>query len=153
MRSLSIDHHLIAGNSYEKEVENKDENIDPNPQHSNWINNDGLLVSWLLGIISEEVLVMIEGTETAQQDSLADQLLTMTKENEIHLNESLLSLKKGSLSIDEYLKKFKSLCDQLAAMKKPIDDLTKVFHVARGLWKQISRLQDCYAIKSTIPHL
>lgn len=57
----------------------------------------------------------------------------MTRENEFHLNEALVSVRKGNQSLDEYLKKFKSLCDQLATMKKRIDDLTKIMHLARGL--------------------
>lgn len=58
------------------------------------MNNDGLLTSWLLGIISEEVLVQLEATESAHQiwNSLEELLLTMTKENELHLNEALISL-------------------------------------------------------------
>lgn len=42
-------------------------------------------------------------------------------------------MKKGSRSIDEYLKEFKSICDNLAAIKKPVSDLEKVFQFANGL--------------------
>ncbi|TXG63956.1 hypothetical protein EZV62_010950 [Acer yangbiense] len=49
------------------------------------------------------------------------------------LNDTLMSLKKGSLSLDEYLKKFKSLYDSLTAIKKPIDDTRKVFQLARAI--------------------
>lgn len=99
-----------------------------------WVNNGGLLTSWLLRTITEDVLAMLEETESACKiwKSLEDLLLTMTKENEIHLNEALFNLKKGNQSMDEYLKKFKKYCDKLAAMKKPLDDTAKVFHLSRG---------------------
>lgn len=73
---------------------------------------DYILTSWL---ISEEVLAMVDGTENAHQvwKSLEEQLLTLTKENELHLNEALISLRKGTLSLNDYLKKFKGLCDTL----------------------------------------
>lgn len=95
-----------------------------NPLHHIWLNNDGLLTSWLLGIITEEVLCMIEGLETAHQvwKSLEETLLSITKENEIHISESLHSLKKGNFSLDDYIKQFKFLCDKLAAMKN-LDDV------------------------------
>lgn len=57
-----------------------------------------------------------------------EQLLTLTKENELHLNEAFVSLRKVTLSLDDYLKKFKGLRDKLSA-----DDLTKVMHLARGI--------------------
>ncbi|KAK3206953.1 hypothetical protein Dsin_020999 [Dipteronia sinensis] len=72
---------------------------------------------------------MIDGTDSAFQswNSLEEQLLPMTKEKEILLNESQMSLKKGNLSLDEYLRKFKNICDSLAAVKNPMDEINKVF--------------------------
>jgi hypothetical protein len=99
------------------------------------------------------VLATIEGTYSTFQmwKSLEEQLFTMTKENEIHLNEAILSLKKGSLSLDDYLKKLKSFCDQLEAMKKPVDDLTKVFHVARGLGPKYQGFKTAMLTKAPYP--
>lgn len=45
----------------------------------------------------------------------------------------LTTLKKGFMSVDDYLKKFKSICDNLAAIGKPVSDIDKVFQVAHGL--------------------
>lgn len=64
----------------------------------------------------------------------------MTKENELHLRETLLNMKKGTLSLEEYIRKFKAMCDKLAAMKKQLDDFTKV----------LQRFQNCHAIKTSI---
>lgn len=56
-------------------------------------------------------------------------LLTMTKENVIHLNEALHdSLKRRNSTLDEYILKFMELYHKLAAMTKLMDDITKVFH-------------------------
>ena len=49
------------------------------------------------------------------------------------LNGTLMSLQKGSLFFDEYIKKFKGLCDNLAAIEKPIDETKKVFQLTRGM--------------------
>ena len=82
--------------------------------------------------------------------SLENQMLTMTKEIEIHVSYTLLTLKKGSSTLDVRLKKFKYICDKLAAMKKPLDDGTKVFHLARRLRISIPRFSHSNVIKTTI---
>ncbi|CAI9758863.1 unnamed protein product [Fraxinus pennsylvanica] len=44
-----------------------------------------------------------------------------------------MKIKKGAQSLDEYLRDFKSICDNLAAIKKPVSDLDKVFQFSQGL--------------------
>lgn len=82
---------------------------------------------------------------------LENQLLIMTKESEIHASETLLTLKKGSLTLDEYLKKFKYLCSKVAAIKKPLDDLTIVFHLVRDLGNRYQGFQTTMLSKPPYP--
>ena len=63
--------------------------------------------------------------------SLEEHLLPNTKEKEIRLKDNLG--KKGSLSIKEYVRRFKSICDNLAAINKPMADVDKVFQLAGSL--------------------
>nr|XP_048337143.1 uncharacterized protein LOC125424291 isoform X2 [Ziziphus jujuba var. spinosa] len=44
-----------------------------------------------------------------------------------------MGLRKGNSSIDEFIKRFNTLCDNLAAIGKPVEDLDKCFHLSRGL--------------------
>lgn len=115
VRSLGIEHHLHNDTAPDSTTTDKEGKVTLNPLYNTWLTNDGLLTSWLLGIITEEVLAMIEGLETAHQvwKSSEETLLAITKENEIHIRESLHNLKKGNLSIEEYVKQFKFLCDKL----------------------------------------
>ena len=85
--------------------------------------------------MTEDTLSMIIGGEIAKQiwDSLVEQLLPNTVEREALLKESLANLKKGSLSIEEYVWKFKSICDNLAAINKPVPETEKVFQLTCGL--------------------
>ena len=100
-----------------------------------WFQNDGLLTSWLLGLMIEEVMLLLDGTKTAYDvwNFLEEKIFPITKEKEVQLINRLRGLKKGTRSLDEYLRGFKGICDALAAVRKPISDLDKVFQLAQGL--------------------
>ncbi|KAL5781775.1 hypothetical protein ACOSP7_006804 [Xanthoceras sorbifolium] len=98
--------------------------------------------------MTEEILSMIIEADTAQHvwSSLEEQLLPMTREKEATLKDELFSLKKRSSSIDEYIRKFKTLCGSLAAINQPVSNIDKVFQLAQGLG---SKYQDfCVAMLS-----
>ncbi|KAL9432747.1 hypothetical protein AB3S75_027714 [Citrus x aurantiifolia] len=134
-RSLGVLHHLTEKEKSTAEVVDESGDKVPNPKLDAWINNDSLLTSRLLGNMTEEVLGMVVGAESAYEvwSSLEEQLLPMTREKVVHLTDQLQTLKKGSLTMDEYLRKFKTICDSLAAVNKPLDDVDKVFQLERGL--------------------
>ncbi|KAK1575743.1 hypothetical protein Q3G72_007932 [Acer saccharum] len=134
IQSIDMAHHLVEGSEPTKEIMRDDGKTEPNPNYILWAKNDGLLTTWLMRNIETEVLISLENITSAHKvwKSIEEQILPTTVEKEMILNDTLMSLKKGSLSLDEYLKKFKSLCDSLAAIKKPIDDTRKVFQLARA---------------------
>ena len=63
VRSLGLMHHLVGVGKPEAEMEDDDGKRVPNPKYETCVNNDGLLNSWLLGIMSEQVLWMMVGAE------------------------------------------------------------------------------------------
>lgn len=58
------------------------------------------------------------------------------------LHEELLSLRRGELSVDEYGRKFKGLCDQLSAIGRPVDDSDKGHWFLLGLGLQFASFAD-----------
>lgn len=82
--------------------------------------------------------------------ALAQQLLPNTVEKEGNLKNMLVGIKKGSCSLEEYLREFKSICDNLAAIKKPVLDLDKVFQFADGLGGQYLTFRTAMLTKATI---
>ncbi|KAK1564843.1 hypothetical protein Q3G72_012789 [Acer saccharum] len=135
VRSLGLSHHLEENSKPAKETTGDDDKVQQNPLHDIWMRNDGLLNTWLLGIIGDKVIGMLEGMDNAYQvwKSVEENILPITKDKEIHLTQSFMTIQKGSMSLDEYIKKFKAICDSLATVQKPVDEVTKVFHLARGL--------------------
>ncbi|GKV22134.1 hypothetical protein SLEP1_g32026 [Rubroshorea leprosula] len=104
-----------------------------NPEFENWLNNDGLLTSWLLGTMNEEALSMVVGCESTFQiwRCLEEHYLASKKEQELHLKGLLAVKRSDGESLEDFEKKFKNTRDQLAAIRKPLDDLDKVFQLSR----------------------
>ena len=59
----------------------------------------------------------------------------------LHSKNSLYNLTKGTLSLDEYIWKFKVVCDKLPASGKPLSDVDKVFQVPKGLGNKYKEFQ------------
>ena len=80
-----------------------------NPVYALWTTNDGLLISWLLGTIKEEAQPSVAEDATAYDvwSSLEEQLLPTTIDKEGLLKTLLMTIKKGSKSLDDYIKEFK----------------------------------------------
>ncbi|KAI3458706.1 hypothetical protein Pfo_015369 [Paulownia fortunei] len=125
----------------------KNPNLDP------WITNDGLLMSWLLGNMKEEVLNMIFGGDTVYSiwKSLQEQLLPDIEENEAQLKNNLYALSKGILSLDEYIRKFKEIYDKLVTIGKLLGDVDKVFQVSQGLGDKYKEFQIVVLSKPPYP--
>ena len=118
IQSLGLEHHINNSQKPADEIIDSAGKKSKNPNFEAWINNDGLLMSWLLGNMKEEVLSMIFGGDTAYSiwNNLQEQLLPNTEENEAQLKNGLYSLSQESLSLDDFLRKFKETCDKLAAI-------------------------------------
>jgi hypothetical protein len=135
IRSLGLEHHITGTSKPDDEITDSSGTKIKNPDAVQWILNDGLLTSWLLGNMKEETVSMILGGDTAHYiwSSLHEQLLPNTEDGEAQLKNSLYSLSKGNLSLDEYIRKFKELCHKLTAIGKPVSDVDKVFQISKGL--------------------
>lgn len=70
---------------------------------------------------------------TALHDAFAQDI----QEREFHLTQKLQLHRKGTSSLSHYIQDLKNICDELAAIGKPIDDKKKkkkkVFWLVNGL--------------------
>ncbi|KAF3783665.1 hypothetical protein EJ110_NYTH31775 [Nymphaea thermarum] len=108
-----------------------------NPDYLAWRKSDRLFNGWITGTLAEEILGIIIGQQTAMKvwTTLTQHFANKSQEREMFLMQKLQMHNKGKSSVDEYIRSFKKISDELAAIGKPITDETKVFWLLTGLTK------------------
>lgn len=106
-----------------------------NPEFLSWRATDQRLLTLLLSSLTEESMGEVLGCSTAHSvwTSLASAYSHPSKSRELRLKDDLQLMKRGTMSVTEYGRKFKSLCEQLAAIGRPVDETDKSHWFLRGL--------------------
>ncbi|KAK6141758.1 hypothetical protein DH2020_024501 [Rehmannia glutinosa] len=106
-----------------------------NPAYQAYKRQDQLLISWLLSSLSESVLVLMVGLTTCQEmwATLEANFAAQSSAKTMQYKVQLQTMKKGNLSMREYLNKIKICCDNLAASGYKIEDFDQVLHALTGL--------------------
>nr|DAD44202.1 TPA_asm: hypothetical protein HUJ06_002432 [Nelumbo nucifera] len=122
MESAEFKDHIILDSKSGKEKE----------KSSSWSLQDRLLKSLICGTITEESLSLVVGRITAQEvwECLEGTFAEASKDGELILTHQLHTIRKGKLSVAEYLKIFKIICDELGAIQKPVSEPDKVYWAA-----------------------
>ena len=112
-----------------------DETFETNSDFLAWKKSDRLLRGWITGTLLEEVLGLVVGLDTSAEvwTALSNSFAQESQEREFYLQQSIQMHQKGNYSMPDYIRIFKNLCDDLAAIGKLIDDRMKVFTLLKGL--------------------
>lgn len=107
----------------------------PNPAYEAWFCSNQLVRSWLFGTLSEEVLGSVHSVQTSREVwlSLAEKFNKSSLAREFSLRRSLQLLTKKGKTLIEYSREFKSICDALSSIGKPVDESMKIFGFLNGL--------------------
>ncbi|KAG7656784.1 Retrotransposon Copia-like N-terminal [Arabidopsis suecica] len=108
---------------------------EPNPLYEAWFCTDQLIRSWLFGTLSEEVLGHVHNLSTSRQIwvSLAENFNKSSVAREFSLRRSLQLLSKKEKPFSVYYREFKTICDALSSIGKPVDEQMKIFGFLNGL--------------------
>lgn len=120
-----------------------------------WEEKDVLRRSWISGTLTKESMYLIVGCSTAKDvwEWLEEAYLQATKYKEFQFKQQLQSVRLGTKKIDEYIKKFKGICDSLAAIHKPVDEDSKVVDFSRGLGLKYKTFKTVMLGKAPYPTL
>ncbi|KAK9210078.1 hypothetical protein WN944_002447 [Citrus x changshan-huyou] len=117
----------------------KQENV-MNYDYIMWRRSDRLLRGWIVGTLLEEVLGLSVGLETsaAVWKALSEYFARNTKDREFFLMQKMhLHSKQNYKTINDYIRGFKEICDELDAIGKSMEDQQKVFGLLKGLVENI----------------
>ena len=94
-----------------------------------------LLRGRISNTLTEENMYLIMSCSTAKEmwECLEETYLQATKAKEFQFKHHNQSVMIETKKIDEYMKKFKGICDGYAAIHKPLDKNSKIINFARDL--------------------
>uniref|UniRef100_A0A803NGJ8 Integrase catalytic domain-containing protein n=1 Tax=Cannabis sativa TaxID=3483 RepID=A0A803NGJ8_CANSA len=106
-----------------------------NPAFVEWDVQDQLLVSWLLSSMSESLLTRMVGCETSRQiwKTLEKYFTLKVSAKILEFITKLQNLKKGHLSLNEYLLRVKQTVDLLASVGEVLTDRDHIAAIFKGL--------------------
>ena len=105
-------------------------------EHLKWHKEDCLLCGWIIGTLTKEALGLVIGLESSQSvwNALKEAYAQDSQELEFTLQKQLTYLRKDpNQSLAKHLRKFKSICDSLAAIGNPVLNKTKVYSLLANL--------------------
>nr|XP_016475485.1 PREDICTED: uncharacterized protein LOC107797135 [Nicotiana tabacum] len=109
-----------------------------NSAFQQWIQLDSIVLSWIQSTISQEILQAILRPNHSLTSGVAwleikrlfrDQVSSQT----LQLKVQFHNLKKGDLSINDYVHRLKSIADALISIENPISETELVLQILSGL--------------------
>ncbi|KAF5802054.1 putative RNA-directed DNA polymerase [Helianthus annuus] len=137
--TLLLAHHKLSAHikdsSPPSETVTVNDKTEPNPEFASWTAADQKAALLLLSSLTEEAATEVLGFTGARQIWLAleNTYSNASIERVQALRDSLQQLTKGSSSVTEFSRKFKLLCEQLAAIGHPVAETDKLHWFLRGL--------------------
>ena len=100
-----------------------------------WQRQDQLLAAWLLASVTEDILVSLVGLNSSREiwESLEHTFASQSQAKVMQYKLQLQTLKKGALSMREYINKMKSCVDLLASAGQPLTPEDQILHLLAGL--------------------
>lgn len=107
----------------------------PNAAHDLWLRQDQLLASWLLASISEPILISTVGLDNACQIwcTLEQAFAGQSKAKILQHKLQIQKMKKGNLTMREYLSKMKACIDILFSAGHRLSVEDQILHILAGL--------------------
>ncbi|RVW19267.1 Retrovirus-related Pol polyprotein from transposon RE1 [Vitis vinifera] len=119
-----------------------------------WKAADQRLLCLLLSSLTEEAIATVVGLSTAREVWLAleNTFSHHSKARELRLKDDLQLMKRSTKPVAEHARTFKTLCDQLHAIGRPVEDTDKVHWFLRGLGTDFSSFSTAQMALTLLPY-
>ncbi|KAJ0939438.1 putative RNA-directed DNA polymerase [Helianthus annuus] len=130
-----LSQHIDGSSSSPSETIKSDAKDIPNPEYRSWLQNDRKASLLLLSALTEEAAAEVLGLTNARQIwcALETAYSNASVERVQSLRDSLRQLSKGTSSVTVFARRFKLICEQLAAIGHPVADIDKLHWFLCGL--------------------
>ena len=107
----------------------------PNPEFGAWYARDQQVFTYLLTTLPREMSIQVATchTEAELWKTVQGMLASHTRAQTVNVRIALANLQKGNLAVAQYVGKFRTLCDELMASGKKVDEEDVVSHILAGL--------------------
>jgi histone deacetylase 1/2 len=112
-----------------------DAKTEPNPAYTAWLALDQQVFSYIVASLTKDVLKQVTTCATAAQlwKALEEMGASQTRARKVNTRIAHATTKKGSMTVDEYVGKMRSLANEMASAGKPIDDEELVSYICTCL--------------------
>jgi hypothetical protein len=107
----------------------------PNLAHENWVAMDQQVLSFLLSLVTREVLQQVSTCKSvvATWNTIEHSFGSLTQARAVNIRMALTTNQKGSMSVTEYVNKMCALGDEMSSAGKTLDDEEMVTYILTGL--------------------
>ena len=115
----------------------------PNPKFLERVQQDQHILTWINSTLSKTVLPYVVGLKNSKSvwDALSKRYSSLSRSHVLQLKNQLQHLKKGTLSMQDYLQHIKILTDKLAMSGSPVSEEDLLLHTLNGLPAQYRPFQ------------
>ncbi|KAM0037972.1 putative RNA-directed DNA polymerase [Helianthus debilis subsp. tardiflorus] len=107
------------------------ESTKPNPEYAQWMRQDQMILSAILGSCSDPIQPILSSAETSREawEILVTSYANSSRSRIISLKSRLAKNPKGTRSVAEFLHDMKSIADELALAQSPVKDEDLQIHI------------------------
>ena len=118
-----------------KETKDGNEAEVSNPAYEEWVATDQQVLGYLISNMSSYIQSQLTACKTAAKTwrAVEGMFSSMTRARAVNTRIALATMKKGNLSMAEYVGKMRSLADEITSTGKTIDDDELVSYILAGL--------------------
>lgn len=124
------------------------------PHRADWKQMDCVVLAWLYGTISADLLQEVLSADTTARlvwTALELQFLGNREHRAITLTADFHAFQQGDLNVADFCRKLKSMADMLGDLGEPVKDQTLILTALNGLFEKFSHFRSLDAMQQPFP--
>ena len=144
---------IVTGNDEEPHFPVQNTTVAQIKAYKEWHEKTRRVLHWLSVCVSDAMIGHIQECTNAKDawDTLVKLYGTTTLARKMQLKQELSNVKKGNLSINDYVLKVRNIVEKLGSIGVAVEDEDMVLVVLNGLGKDYTSFQTSIGVRETFP--